>query len=1013
MTQRVLQNSFLGGEISPAMFGRTDNDIYTIGASKIENFLIQPQGSIISRQGSQFVMQAKDSSKNVRLIPFRFASDQTLVLVFGHETLHIVTQGKILLNQDGSEYSIKTPYDAQDLFDLDFCQNADIVTITCVKYPPMELRRYGATDWRFQAVTTAPTISPPTIYATAYYPSGTEGADRNKVTARYVATAIDANGKESVASQVVEVKCNYYLTGGSVTISWSRVAGAVRYRVYRDVCGIFGFIGETDKLEVVDIGDNPDGTTTPPKYDQPYTATKPIIKVDVINGGSGYDEGLGGNNPTLKRLLKFPPFAFGRSYSTTQDRVNIKNTTIYLKILSNDGQREIKTVKIPSYIMWTGITGTHSWTETSNSDSPVGSYTRKRTDYTVFFAPLNMDENGFSVDVGEVTENNPRLKFCFWRDEDPSVPGRFDDFCSSTLLPTCAPSSYCHSSPSLSFTTQGFASWDTKKGSLSGFEGVGGDGGFGWWHSHLDKETMFKAFNSLSTNTMLCLSKSLYGYFGYMTASDFNSMVEIGFTQNTIPPTTIEVTDSTGSGALLIPKIENGRIVSVEVANGGSNYTSPTLTVKGGGGKGAVLRAYIGDNSNLETLDYPSAVTQYDQRRVFAGSMKHPLKVWFTNAGQQDLMMYHIPIQDDDRIEITAVTADADRIRHAVALDSLILFTSSGELRVFTQNSDALSPRSVAVRAQSYIGANGVQPVIVNNTIFYVASRGGHVRAVQYAYDQGGYTSSDLSLIANHLFDYKDINDMTLSKAPIQTVWAVSNDGSLLALTVYPDQNISCWSRLVTDGLYKSCCAVSEGMEDHLYVVVEREIKGVKKKYIERFSALTVKENSHARNLDCYLDHTNLEGTAVNGLAHLEGKTVSALIDGEEITGLVVTNGSVTLPRSGREVVIGLPYKCTLITLPLASSVARGNLQGSIKNINEVHVRVSKDGDLYANNYPHEILFEAQRDVSDLSDTNSKMLKLSLSGSWDVQGQIILEHRDALPIEIQAIVGNVRLEGAV
>ena len=972
MTQRVLQNSFLGGEISPAMFGRTDNDIYTIGASKIENFLIQPQGSIISRQGSQFVMQAKDSSKNVRLIPFRFASDQTLVLVFGHKTLHIVTQGKILLNKDGSEYSIKTPYDAQDLFELDFCQNADIITITCVKYPPMELRRYGATDWRFQAVTTAPTISPPTIYATAYYPSGTEDADRNKVTARYVATAIDANGKESVASKPIEIKCNYYITGGSVKISWSAVAGATRYRVYRDVCGIFGFIGETDKLEVVDIGDNPDGTTTPPKYDQPYTATRAITRVEVVNGGSGYFNNVVGSASKFPEQITIPNIILFTHFSERNDFV----PEIYIDILDASKSYEIvKSVQLTPLIV---CNYNHILEDT---------HLRRYCQYYLVSEGVDKD---ISVYIGDISVAKPRLRIRAVTRFDQQGKG-YGNF----ILPSAQGSPPLAIFDDSSFLIDGVNPSITKINWIS------------------NKQDFLRIYHGYSLKTIQIFSKAFSKTRGYLTPQDLYELNQIGFTEELINPTRIEVRDDTGQGAILEPIIKDGVIQSVRIINGGSNYTKPQLTVVGGGGKGAVLKAYVDEHTIQENLDYPSAVTQYDQRRVFAGSFKNPLKVWFTNAGQQDLMMYHIPIQDDDRIEITAVTADADRIRHAVALDSLILFTSSGELRVFTQNSDALSPRSVAVRAQSYIGANGVQPVIVNNTIFYVASRGGHVRAVQYAYDQGGYTSSDLSLIANHLFDYKDIKDMTLSKAPIQTVWAVSNDGSLLALTVYPDQNISCWSRLVTDGLYKSCCAVSEGMEDHLYVVVEREIKGVKKKYIERFSALTVKENSHARNLDCYLDHTNLEGTAVNGLAHLEGKTVSALIDGEEITGLVVTNGSVTLPRSGREVVIGLPYKCTLITLPLASSVARGNLQGSIKNINEVHVRVSKDGDLYANNYPHEILFEAQRDVSDLSDTNSKMLKLSLSGSWDVQGQIILEHRDALPIEIQAIVGNVRLEGAV
>ena len=98
MGSRVLQHSFIGGEISPAMLGRTDNPVYRNGAQRVRNFIVTPQGTLLTRPGFQFVSEAKDSSYPVRLIPFRFASDQTLVLVFGNFTMRIVTQGKQLLD---------------------------------------------------------------------------------------------------------------------------------------------------------------------------------------------------------------------------------------------------------------------------------------------------------------------------------------------------------------------------------------------------------------------------------------------------------------------------------------------------------------------------------------------------------------------------------------------------------------------------------------------------------------------------------------------------------------------------------------------------------------------------------------------------------------------------------------------------------------------------------------------------------------------------------------------------
>lgn len=1004
MTQRVLQNSFLGGELSPAMFGRTDNDIYTIGAGLVENFLIQPQGSIISRQGSQYVMTAPNCEKNVRLIPFRFASDQTLVLVFSDRSLQIVTHGKILLDENNDPYVVDTPYRAEDLFDLDFCQNADIITITCVNYPPMELRRYGATDWRFVEVTTAPNIKPPEVFLKANYPAGTDGSEKEKVTARYVVTSIDDKNKESIASKPETIKCNYYLTGGSVTVSWSKVQGATRYRVYRDVCGIFGFIGETSELSVIDIGDTPDGTTTPPRYDKPFTASRGITEVEVIKGGSGYDEVF---VPTLPRKIILPPIFVSGRCEHDYDETPFTRLSLLIDILdANDNFNVVKTIVKPLRKVAFKYVGKDKY------DSPI---------YDGITCPVGCTKDGFSIDLGDINVNNPAIKINRIRSSTNTYPssGRYiDRFYEKTILiPGGVKESYTNSGSRDAYLigdtalTQPFIKQIISSG--VDFNDYTFDG-----NSGLSKEDFTNMVDGYSLHTLQVLSRAFSSDKGYLRLSDLEELNNIGFENEVVQPTKLVVEDKTGVGAQLRPIIKDGVIVSVEIISAGGGYTDPKIKVISKTGTGAELKAYVNDGQILSDLDYPSTVTQYDQRRIFAGSLRNPLKVWMTNAGQQDLMMFHLPLQDDDRIDVVAVTSDADKIRHAVALDSLILFTSSGELRVFTQNSDALTPRSVTVRAQSYIGANNVQPVIVNNAIFYVASRGGHVRAVQFAYESGGYTSTDLSLIANHLFDYKDIVDLTLSKAPIQNVFAVSSTGEILALTVYPEQNISCWSRIKTDGKYLSCCAVSEGKEDHLYVVVEREIKGKKLKYVERFSTLTIKNNKDSRNLDSFIEGQNLKSTlagsnlTLSGLSHLEGKTVTAFVDGQEYTDLIVRNGSITVPASGSNVVVGLPYKCSLITLPLSSSVARGNLQGSIKNINEVHVRVSKDGDLFANNYPQDILFKATRDDSDLSDDSSKMLKLSLSGSWDMQGQLIFEHRNALPLEIQAIVGNVRLEGA-
>ena len=58
--------------------------------------------------------------------------------------------------------------------------------------------------------------------------------------------------------------------------------------------------------------------------------------------------------------------------------------------------------------------------------------------------------------------------------------------------------------------------------------------------------------------------------------------------------------------------------------------------------------------------------------------------------------------------------------------------------------------------------------------------------------------------------------------------------------------------------------------------------------------------------------------TQLSGLTHLEGQPVTALADGNVVTGLTVENGSITLPFAASVVHVGLTYQSKVGTLALA-----------------------------------------------------------------------------------------------
>src|SRR6185312_13816688 len=78
------------------------------------------------------------------------------------------------------------------------------------------------------------------------------------------------------------------------------------------------------------------------------------------------------------------------------------------------------------------------------------------------------------------------------------------------------------------------------------------------------------------------------------------------------------------------------------------------------------------------------------------------------------------------------------------------------------------------------------------------------------------------------------------AEEPFKIVWAVRNDGILLALTFLKEQELIAWAHSDTQGLFKSIATVVEaltsGSVDAIYTVVQRVVNGNTVQYIERMT---------------------------------------------------------------------------------------------------------------------------------------------------------------------------------
>lgn len=308
---KTLVRSFAGGEITPEMYGRLDNVKTQTGLALGLNVTVLPHGPACKRPGTLLVNKAGKSTHVVRVIPFKFNIDQSMVVELGHLYVRFHTQGATLLNgtpaayngatpytpgdlvtsggnkyvciadttgnappnaafwyqQTSTAYELPSPYADDDVFEVRYTQNADIMTLTAPGYAIRELRRYGASKWELRSPTVGALVPPPGTPTVAVTP-GT-GTAYNK-DAFYKVTAVSEDGTSESLDGGASLAASNDLTlsGAKNVISWTASSlASPSYRIYKamnDVDRLYGFLGETVALSFTDDNIAPDYSHNPP-----------------------------------------------------------------------------------------------------------------------------------------------------------------------------------------------------------------------------------------------------------------------------------------------------------------------------------------------------------------------------------------------------------------------------------------------------------------------------------------------------------------------------------------------------------------------------------------------------------------------------------------------------------------------------------------------------------------------------------------------------------------------------
>jgi hypothetical protein len=316
MAETLIQRTFAGGELAPALHARADQVKYLTGLRTCRNFMVLRSGGVSNRPGTRYVGECKTSSISVKLL--RYVSDvvgESILIEAGVNYLRFYKNGAAVTLTGVAAYNGATAYVIGDIVASGgvnyYCtanvtgtappnagfwypmpgaileiptpfgtslfawvQSGNVITMTSGAgvVPPYELIYVGLTQWVIRPVNFAPGVVPPTG------PIATPGA-AGTLNYKYRVTAAAPETYEESEPSLVATAVN-----GAVptqlapnVVQWTPILNAPEYYIYCDPYGngTFGYIGTATGAGITtfkDIGFTPDFGITPPQPRTPFAS---------------------------------------------------------------------------------------------------------------------------------------------------------------------------------------------------------------------------------------------------------------------------------------------------------------------------------------------------------------------------------------------------------------------------------------------------------------------------------------------------------------------------------------------------------------------------------------------------------------------------------------------------------------------------------------------------------------------------------------------------------------------
>tara|TARA_A100000171_G_scaffold25312_1_gene23665 strand:- start:1681 stop:3717 length:2037 start_codon:yes stop_codon:yes gene_type:complete len=431
-------------------------------------------------------------------------------------------------------------------------------------------------------------------------------------------------------------------------------------------------------------------------------------------------------------------------------------------------------------------------------------------------------------------------------------------------------------------------------------------------------------------------------------------------------------------------------------------------------------------NPALTSSDnYPSVVTFFEQRLVFAGTNNNPQTLWFSKTADYD--NFTTGTGADDALIYTIAANTVSSIRWLSATRVLAVGTSGGEYVVTTENNGPITPTTTLIRKYSNYGTATVEPVQSADVTLFVQRGGRKVREFKYAGDvnTSGYQAPDMTILAEHITE-GGLTEFAYQQEPDSVVWCIRGDGVLLGMTYRREEQVVAWHKHEIGGTYTgtheslASATYAYGMvesiavlptdtgEDELYMIVKRTIASGTKRYIERMKTFdfgTVSTTAHF--VDSGLAYSGSSTTTLTGLYHLKALSLSVLANGASHADKTESSGGITTDFAVTTAAVGLGYTSKIQTLRLEAGSVDGTSQGKPKRIHNIVLRLFRTVGIEVGTDASSVDRIPFRDSSMDMDTAVPLFTgdkdIEFDGGFDDDATLYVQQTQPLPMTILAL----------